>query len=299
MTSILEKIILGLLSSQLGGWHKGSIAEQRARQEKSARFFRVPTQVQCRPISAAGISAEWITGPEPEAATILYLHGGAYALGSINTHRELAARLAIASQCSVLIINYRLAPENPYPAALEDALTAYRWLISENHEPSRVFIAGDSAGGGLAVAALLALRDTRESLPAGALCFSPWLDLTQSGDTYRTNEKLDPILNRVILEGYARYYIGTEAADNPYISPLHADLRGLPPILLHCGKNEVLLGDSIRFCEKARQAGVKVTFRAWDDMIHEFQIIPLLPQAKESLQQAAEFINGQTRIHHD
>lgn len=292
MTAFSINLILHLMRRQLSGWHKGSIAEQRARQERSARFFRLPKQVRCQSVSAAGIPGEWISSPGAQNTIILYFHGGAYALGSVNTHRELVARLALAAQCSALVINYRLAPEHPFPAALEDALKAYRWLIAEGHDPSCIFLAGDSAGGGLAITTTLALRDGGETLPTGVFCFSPWLDLTLSGSTLFRNEKLDPMLKRSILEVYARYYIGADKADNPYISPLHADLSGLPPIHLQSGGNEVLLDDSMRFCEKAQQSGVEITLQVWDDMFHVFQLIPLLPQSSEALQQVAEFIGG-------
>lgn len=282
--------MLRLMRRQLSGWYKGSIAEQRARQEKSARYFLLPKQIRVQVISVNGVPSEWIESPGADRGTILYLHGGAYALGSVSTHRELVARLVNSTQCSALVINYRLAPENPFPAALEDALKAHRWLLAEGHVPSNIFIAGDSAGGGLAIATLVSLRDQGEPLPAGAICFSPWLDLTLSSATLQKNEKLDIILKRSILEIYAKYYIGADGADNPYISPLLADLRGLPPIHLQSGANEILLDDSVRFCEKAQLAGVDAQLLTWDDMFHDFQLIPLLPQSAEALQQAAEFV---------
>lgn len=294
MTKFPENLMLRLMCTQLASWHKGSIAEQRARQERSARFFRVPERAHCQAVSADGIPGEWVTIPEASSTTILYLHGGAYALGSVNTHLALVARIAVAAKCSALAINYRLAPEEPFPAALEDVLAAYRWLIAEGRVPSNIFLAGDSAGGGLAIAALLKLRDAGEPLPAGAFCFSPWLDLTLSGATLDRNEALDPMLKRSILEVYASYYIGSDKAVNPYISPLYANLRGLPPIHLQCGRNEVLLDDSIRFHHKAQQAGVDISIRTWDNMFHVFQLIPLLPQAAEALQQAAAFMGAIT-----
>jgi acetyl esterase/lipase len=291
MTRIPENLMLRLMRTQLAGWHKGTVAQQRARQERSARFFRVPEQAQWKAVSGGGIPGEWITSPEATSKTLLYLHGGAYALGSVNTHRALVARIAVAAKCSALAIDYRLAPENPFPAALEDSLAAYNWLIAEGLDPSHIILAGDSAGGGLAIATLLKLRDAGEPLPAGAFCFSPWLDLTLSSATLERNEKLDPMLKRSILEVYAKYYIGIDEDNNPYISPLQADLRGLPSIHLQTGSNEVLLDDSIRFYNKAQQAGVDISMRTWDDMFHVFQLIPFLPQAAEALQQVAEFMN--------
>jgi len=279
------------MQRQLSGWYKGSIADQRDRQEKSARFFPLPKHVRCQAICVDGVPSEWIESPGTNSGTILYLHGGAYALGSVNTHRDLVARLVLSTKCNALAINYRLAPENPFPAALEDALKVYRWLLSEGHDPLRIYFAGDSAGGGLAIAALISLRDQGEPLPAGAFCFSPWLDLTLSGSTIHKNENLDPLLKQSILEVYASYYISSDKATNPYISPLHADLRGLPPIHLQSGGNEILMDDSIRFCEKAQLAGVDATLITWDDMFHVFQLIPLLPQAGDALKQVACFVS--------
>ena len=201
MSGLLTKIFVYFLRTQFSGWSEGSITEQRARQEKSARFFKLPKQVRSQVIDIDGFSSEWIESLDSTDRTILYLHGGAYALGSVNTHRELVARLMLSTQCNALAINYRLAPENPYPSALEDTLNAYKWILSKGIDPSRIFIAGDFAGGGLAIAALLKLRDTGTTLPAGAFCFSPWLDLTLSGNTITKNEKVDPILSSSILKG--------------------------------------------------------------------------------------------------
>ncbi|HNR02644.1 MAG TPA: alpha/beta hydrolase [Anaerolineaceae bacterium] len=295
MTRSPMNLVLRAMKNQLSSWHKGTVAEQRARQLRSSRFFRVPGQVDCHQISAKGVPSEWISSPYPNGAILLYLHGGAYALGSVDTHRALAARLALAADCSALAINYRLAPENPFPAALEDALTSYRWLLSEGYHPSKICLAGDSAGGGLAVAALLMLRDKGEPLPAGAVCFSPWFDLTLSGESMRRNRTMDPVLSRPVLEVYARYYTGENVAHNPYISPLFGDLYGLPPIHLQIGTDEVLLDDSMRFEEKARAAGVDVNLVTWQDMFHVFQLMPFLPQSREALKHAAIFVQKVTR----
>jgi acetyl esterase/lipase len=285
------KIIMYFLRKQLSGWSKGTINEQRARQEKSVRFFRLPKQIRRQVITDIGVPSEWIHSPDSCSGTILYLHGGAYALGSINSHRELIARLVDTTNCRALAINYRLAPENPFPAALEDAINAYDWLISIGINPSRICIAGDSAGGGLAIATLLALREKDMPLPAGVLCFSPWFDLTLSGDSVYKNENLDPILSSSILETYVNYYIGSNKASEPMISPLFGDLRGLPPIHIQSGRNEILLDDSVRFYEKAQQAGVDVTLKIWDDMFHVFQLFDFLPETKESMKQVSAFVS--------
>ncbi|MDO9085219.1 MAG: alpha/beta hydrolase [Anaerolineaceae bacterium] len=291
MANLLTKFILFFLRTQLSGWSEGTITEQRARQERSSRFFKLPKQIRTRVIEINGIASEWIDSPDSDSGTILYLHGGAYALGSTNSHRELIARLVISTNCKALAINYRLAPENPFPAALEDALNAYHWLLSEGIDPSRICIAGDSAGGGLAIATLLALREKDMPLLAGVLCFSPWFDLTLSGDSVYKNENLDPILSSSILETYVNYYIGSNKASEPMISPLFGDLRGLPPIHIQSGRNEILLDDSVRFSEKAQQAGVDVTLKIWDDMFHVFQLFDFLPETKESMKEVTAFVS--------
>ncbi len=287
----LTKIIMYFLRSQLSGWSEGTITEQRARQEKSVRFFRLPKQIRSEVINDFSFSAEWIDSPDSDDGVILYLHGGAYALGSVHSHRELIARLVLATNCKALAIDYRRAPEDPFPAALDDSVQAYTWLLSKGVEPSQICIAGDSAGGGLAIATLITLREQGKPLPAGAICFSPWLDLTLSGDSVLKNMHLDPILSGTILQKYVNYYIGSHNADDPLISPLFGDLRGLPPIHLQTGRNEILLDDSIRFYEKAQQAGVDVTLNIWDDMFHVFQLFSFLPETQESMKQVSAFVS--------
>jgi acetyl esterase/lipase len=287
----LTKIMMYFLRSQLSGWSEGTITEQRARQEKSVRFFRLPKQVRCKAISDLGVPSEWIDSPDSSAGIILYLHGGAYALGSVHSHREMIARLVLATNCKALAINYRLAPENPFPAALEDVIMAYDWLLSNGVDPAQICFSGDSAGGGLAIATLIALHEQGIPLPAGVFCFSPWLDLTLSGDSVLKNMNHDPILSATILQKYVNYYIGNHNATDPLISPLFGDLRGLPPIHIQSGRNEILLDDSVRFYEKARQTGVDVTLKIWDDMFHVFQLFSFLPETQESMKQVSAFIN--------
>jgi len=290
MAKFSTRLIQFLIRTQFSHWSDGSIIEQRARQEKSARFFRLPKQVHSQVMAVNGISSEWLSSPTSNLGTLLYLHGGAYALGSVNSHRELIARLVIATQCNALAINYRLAPEHAFPAALEDTLSAYKWMLSQGIDPSRVVIAGDSAGGGLALAALITLRDQGMQLPAGAFCFSPWLDLTLSGDSVHKNAKLDPILSAAILQKYAAVYIHGNTASNPLISPLFGDLKKLPPIVLHSGQNEILLDDTLRFVEKATRAGVEIQWTIWDDMFHVFQLFSFLPETQKSIAQVSAFV---------
>ena len=237
-----------------------------------------------------GVPAEWIAAPGAELGAILYLHGGAYTLGSINTHREMVARLSRSTGMRALIINYRLAPEHPYPAALEDATTAYRWLLAQGNDPARILIAGDSAGGGLTLAALIALRDAGEPLPAGAVCLSPWTDLTCSGDSIQTKAQDDLILTLENLSRSARSYAGEHDLRSPLISPLFADLSGLPPLLIQVGTDEILLDDARRIVEKAQTAGVDVTLEIWEEMFHVFQMVSIMPGTKKALGQIGDFV---------
>ena len=279
----ITNMIIALLRPQLSGWYKGTVAEQRARMEKTTRFFRLPKQVLTRAVDIEGIPAEWIECPESNNGILLYLHGGAYALGSINSHRELVARLAVSTGCAALAINYRLAPEDPYPAALEDSLKAYAWLIAQGHDPARIFLAGDSAGGGLAIAALLALRDEGNPLPAGAVCFSPWFDLTLSGESVSGNAKVDPVLSGSVLMKYAEQYAGSRKIDDPLVSPLFAELRGLPPVYIQTGSREILLSDAVRLYRKLADAGARVRLDLYEGLHHSFPVVtPRSPEARRA-----------------
>jgi acetyl esterase/lipase len=292
MTSIQAVITKKVLRIQPYGWAKGSIEEQRARQEKSARFSRIPKKVHCQPVNLNGITAEWISCSTSRDGVVLYLHGGAYALGSVNIHREYRSRLALATRLKVLAINYRLAPEHPFPAALEDSISAYRWLRAQDFDSSRIVIAGDSAGGGLALSTLVTLRDAGEPLPARVVCISPWLDLSLSGDSIREKASADPILHLSVLERYASYYAGTHDRKSPLISPLFADLTGLPPLLVQVGSDEILLDDSVRLTHIARQSGVDITLKIWDGLFHVFQIVAFFPETADAMQQVAGFLSS-------
>ena len=267
------------------------IAEQRARDEKVVKYAWLPKGVRCQPVELNGVPAEWVEAPSAEAGVLVYLHGGAYALGSIGTHREFVARLALATRMRGLSIAYRLAPEHPFPAALEDVAAAYRWLLAQGFDPTRIVLAGDSAGGGLALAALLALRDAGAPLPAAAVCLSPWTDLANTGGSIHQNAGVDPILDIEFLERFARHYAGDHPFDSPLISPLYADLKNLPPLLIQVGADEILLDDALRLAENARRAGVEGTLETWEGMFHVFQIMSFLPEAKTAQEHIAAFLS--------
>ena len=290
--SLRAKIVKRLLRLQFSGWSQASIEEQRASHEKSTRWNRLPADVHCRPVSTNGVAAEWIAAPNANLDVMLYLHGGAYALGSISTYREFVARLARAARMRGLAINYRLAPEHPFPAAVEDAITAYDWLLAEGVEPSRIIVAGDSAGGGLALAVQVALRDAGKPLPAGVVCISPWTDLTLSGASIQSKAAVDPVLDAGSLERYAKLYARGHDRSAPLISPLFADLSGLPPLLIQVGGDEILLDDAVRCAGRARQAGVEVRLEVWDEMFHVFPLVPFLPETKKAVEYVAGFRRG-------
>jgi acetyl esterase/lipase len=252
-----------------------------------------PADVRFEPADAGGVRAEWTEAPGArEDRVLVYLHGGGYCLGSIATHRGLTARLSRAARVRVLSVDYRLAPENPHPAAVEDAVAAVRHVYASGLPPARVAVAGDSAGGGLTLATLLALRDRRLPPPAAGVCISPWTDLSASGQSVRTRAALDPLVAPADLERLATAYLGGCDPRAPLASPLFADLRGLPPLLVHVGTAEILLDDATRLAERAREAGVEVELEVWDDMIHVWHAFAdVLPEGEQAIDGIAGFLD--------
>jgi epsilon-lactone hydrolase len=244
------------------------------------------------PVDADGLVAEWII---PKKVTgkrvILYLHGGYYLLGSIHSHRNLAGNIAIAAQAQSLIIGYCLAPENPFPTGINNALTAYLWLLSEGIRPEQIFLAGDSAGGGLVLALLMVLRERGEPLPAAAVCLSPSTDLTASEETWKKNAKKELILNPYMVQQIRPMYLRDHDPRDPLASPIYGDLHGLPPLLIQVGSDEALLPDSRAFAERAKAAGVDVTLEVWPRMQHVWQFAASsLPEGRQAIERIGEFI---------
>jgi monoterpene epsilon-lactone hydrolase len=238
----------------------------------AARSTPVSDEVAWEPAAAGKVPCEWVHGPTNRSGkAVLFLHGGCYVFGSAATYRELIGRLSLATGMWVLAPDYRLAPEHPFPAALDDALATYRWLLSTGTKPGSVVIAGDSAGGGLALATLVALRDAGDPLPAAAVLLSPATDLTCSGDSYASRAESDPLFTREQVVTLVANYLASADPASPLASPMYADLAGLPPLLVHVGSDEVLLDDSTRLAERATAAGVNVDLKVWDGMWHEFQ----------------------------
>lgn len=248
--------------------------------------------------TADPLAGEWIerdSGVSDRAAgrTLLYLHGGGYFFCSPETHRPITLRLAAEADARTFVPDYRLAPEHRFPAAVEDAVAAYRGIVAAGTPARRMVIAGDSAGGGLALATLLSLRDAGDPLPAGAVLFAPWTDLACTGASLAANEESDVLFHGDGIARAAPLYLGDTPATNPLASPLYADLGGLPPLLIQASDSEVLLDDSTRLAAKAAQAGVQVSFKTWPGLPHVWQLFaPFLPEARAALAEAAAFIRG-------
>lgn len=279
--------------------HSGEldVARQRADIQSAVRRFKPLGAIQCEAVSAGGVPAEWIApqGRQP-TGVVLYLHGGSFTSGSITSHRALAGNVALASASRSLLIDYRLAPEHPFPAALEDACAAYEWLLSQGNAPDQIVLAGDSAGGTLALALLVYLRDRDRPLPAAAVCLSPGPDLTFSGESWVFNARKDVLIDeREVRQAVALYLNGADPRA-PLASPYFADLAGLPPLLIQVGAHEVFLSDASRFAEKAGQAGVAVTLEVWPGMQHVWQFAAkLLPEGRSAICRIGRFVDAAFR----
>jgi monoterpene epsilon-lactone hydrolase len=276
-----------------------SVEEFRRRCEQTnGRLAKLPEDIQITPVKidglAEGLSAEWLRPSQaPADKVIFYTHGGGYISGSCTDHRSIVAKLAQSCGIQTLLFDYRLAPENPFPAALDDALTAYSWLLGQGFSSEQIVIVGESAGGGLALATLLALKDKGQPMPAGAVVLSPETDLKLTGESHRTKARVclsPPGMAQVC----AKYYAGENDAGNPYISPLYGDLHGLPPLLMYVGEYETLQDDSTRFAEKARTAGVQVSLTVGEGMVHCYPLLaPLFPEATRAMREIGEFVHAQ------
>ena len=280
---------IAFIKAIYGGWTRGtSVTQMRA--DWDAAFAPRAASWPRVTVEAGGVPAEWIAPPGLETnRTILYLHGGGFRLGSLDSHRDLMQRLALAAQARLLAVDYRLAPEHRWPAAHDDAFAAWRWLVSE--AGGDAVIAGDSAGAGLVACTMLRARDEGVPLPRAALMMSPWTDLAATGASYETHAALDPIHQRAMLLGMTRGYLGKDHDPrDPRVSPLFADLAGLLPLCIQCGERETILDDSRVFADRARAAGVPVDLAVFDGMIHVFQMFGELPQAQDALADAARFL---------
>jgi len=271
-----------------------SIADFRARCERGAsRYATLPSGVYIKEQTIEGIRSEWLIPEKSDPAKIvLYVHGGGYVSGSCNDHRGFVAKFAQNVGVITLMYEYRLAPEHPFPAALEDSVKMYQWLLASGYKPENIVIAGESAGGGLGLAILLALKEQKIAFPAAAVAISPWTDLTCSSGSYQTKNKLSPApLNSWLV--FSKHYVGENDATHPMISPLFGDLKGLPPILINSGVDDELYDDGEKFYKKAQAAGVDVSFRPGTGMVHCYPLLaPMFKEATDAMNEICDFIRN-------
>ncbi len=271
-----------------------SIAEQRARMDTLADFFPVPEGTVVEPATLCGVPGVWVRARRARNdAALLYLHGGGYMIGSPKAYRHLAAALSEDSGLALFVPDYRLAPEHPFPAALEDAVAAYKGLIDYGLPSGRLAIAGDSAGGGLTIAALVSVRDRGFSLPACAVALSPWMDLSQGGEAHRARAARDPMLTKEELDRMAAAYLAGKDPRTPLASPWFADLSGLPPLLLQVGTEESLYDDTAALKRRAEEAGVEVSAESWGGMIHVWHIFhPILSEGRDAIRRVGSYLKA-------
>jgi monoterpene epsilon-lactone hydrolase len=279
------------LKSETIDWNT-SIPHLRQRVERSSRMFgRLPSDIEVLRAPIDNPTGEFIkvSGVENERV-ILYFHGGGYVMGSSSAHRTIVAKFVKECGINALTFDYRLAPEHPFPAALNDSVNVYRWLLSQRISPPNTVFIGDSAGGGLCLATLLSIRDQKTPLPGAAVVLSPWTDLKCTGDSYH---RKDPLAPQGSWKVFGKYYAGDHDRSDPLISPLYGDLRGLPPLFISVGENENLLDDSRLFAERAKHSGVETTLRVGEGMVHCYPTLsPPFPEAKQALKDICIFINS-------
>jgi len=263
-------VIRNLLASRP---RPAALSERRERLNALGAQYPVPSDVQCEPVTANGVPAEWTIAADADPTRIvMFLHGGAYISGSLVSHRHMVAQIGRVARARTFAVDYRLAPEHPFPAALNDAIAGYRFLLSNGYEAAHIAIAGESAGGGLALATAVSLRDMGVPLPGCIWCSSPWVDLEMTGETMTTKADVDPLIQKPYLIEAASAYLNGASPRTPLASPLYADLSGLPPILVQVGTAETLLDDSTRLARLAAEADLRITLEAWPDMIHAWTL---------------------------
>lgn len=292
---VLAELVAGLRE----GGPDLAAAPESLRSDYEALFATMPVaeDLSCDDTELGGVPALRVAAPGvDEGKAILYLHGGGYVVGTAHGYRGLAGEVSRAAGMPAMLLDYRLAPEYPFPTAIEDAVAAYRALVSDGPSPERIVLAGDSAGGGLVLATMLKLREEGDTLPAAALLISPWADATCTAASLDSKAAEDPSLTREGLEACARHYLGSGDAANPLASPAKADLSGLPPLLVHVGSIEILLDDALAIAANAGAAGTLVRLEVHPGLPHVFHAFHfMLPQAKAALVEAGAFLSGHTR----
>lgn len=287
MKKALQNSIKPLLSPHT------SIKTQRLLTDIGLRMNLLPLGTHITPVDIDGLNAEWIANKHHNSTDtiILYLHGGAYNIGSTKSHRNLTSHLAKASEATILLLDYRLAPEHPYPAALTDAVKAYKWLIDCGHLAEDIVIVGDSAGGGLAVATALSLKDEGLQMPRALGLISPWADMTMSGESVKSKADLDPMIRKDWLDAMINNYATDLPPDSPLCSPIYADLEGLPPVYIQVGSDEILLDDAVRLAQRIESSGGRVNLDVWEDMWHVWHFqAGLIPEANKAIEEMADHL---------
>lgn len=270
-----------------------TLAQIRFGFEKLMADFPAQKEVQFHPFSIGKLSAAWIHAPSSTRdRVILFFHGGGFLAGSYHSHQDLIGRLASATSCDVLALDYRLAPEHPFPAALEDALLSYEYLLKEKFSPQNIFLAGTSAGGGLALSLLLKLKDLKKKLPRGAICICPWVDLALTGKTLKTNEGKD-LIHAENIKAAASIYLAGHSPKDPLASPLYGNLEGFPPLLIQVGSREVFLDEIDLFAQKAKSCKVEVQLQLFDEMIHTWHLFSSkVIEGREAVEKIGEFVRS-------
>ena len=284
--------VIEMIKARAGTVRK-TVDDDRKSYENMLASMPLDDDIQTERVGAGGVPSEWIFAPGArDDQVMLYFHGGGYVVGSMRTHRVMLSGISRASGFKVLGLDYRLAPEHPFPAPVEDALASYRWLLAQGYSPNRIVFGGDSAGGGLVVSALVAIRYLGEPLPAAGVCISPWIDMEGTGESFTTNADVDPSVSRERIVNIAKVYLAGRDPKAPMASPLYADLNGLPPLLIQVGGIETLLDDARALEQRAIAAGVEAELEIWDDMPHVWpHFAPILPEGQQAIAHIGEFIN--------
>ena len=288
---ITSRLVKGINKSTIDTAH---IVEVRDRLNRMSRFLKPAFGVSVEASTINGIDAEWLRPKaSPDEKVLLYLHGGAYLIGSCSTHRQLVSHIARAAGINALVPDYRLAPEHRFPAGIEDAVGVYRSLLADGFRPGDIFIAGDSAGGGLTVATLLSLRHAGVPMPAAAVLLSPFLDVSASGESTTTRADQDPWFDASDLVVVAdNYCTNVDELKNPLVSPVFANVAGLPPTLIQVGDDEILLSDATRFADLMRKAGLEVELEIWPEMWHVFQLlVGKMPESRKAIRKIGAYIS--------
>lgn len=291
----LEEVIADIAGVQAAWDESTPLQTMRADLERFYRRYPGSLESEVRKIDAGGVPALLVNKPGDQVKRIvLYLHGGGFATGSAYAYQYFGEWLANVADSGVLLVDYRLVPEYLFPAQLEDARDAYQWLLSEGHQPDNIWLAGDSAGGGLCLALLASLRDNQLPMPACAVLLSPWADLRCSGPSYIENAGVDPVATREMAEAMGQQYVGDGGnLDAPYASPIKMDFQGLPPLLIQVGTREIFLDDSRSICDQAQSAGVTVSCEEYPDMIHQWQLFASqVSEGRDALARIGEFVKA-------